>query len=629
MVQAISLDRPPRSNVAATAAGLDGMEVRISNFPENLDFHALKDFLRPHLNRLQIRAVWFAKSYNRKHASLTFLHSYEGEKFLSHHGQVRTRFSTRPVPINGALYSTLKFHARPVYFEKSQHNANPITVRTLHREQAQRDIVTTRHLGNPPLSSNLPISFTTTSVSCGLFDYIGSDLVFSPQITWKSISSSSVAKFGTRSMILQLNNGFRIDFRYSAILGIITETYPIPSFTISMHEAPRFYQKISSDPATELIAALNSMTIQSKMPPNLRQRSGPTRTRVPGVDPWHEKVAGHCLVYRFQLRNARAITRQDMQEDVGELMEHLKTAHEVPTTIYQPISVVSPSFVFSETFDTLMDRLSSSSLDFPIPLKFQVQRLAQNNYLHPAKVLLLLPEVENMLKRNINNVSVCIAAVRKLCTQISFAGPETDASDFRFAELVSLLKSNEAQFQKEGVPVDMASKSNSNNVAIIHRARVTPTGIYLQGPAPESKNRVLRRYPEHHEYFIRVQFCDEDGGPVLFSPRVNNYKIYHSRFKDVLDKGLNIAGMQYSFLGFSHSSLRAQSCWFVAPFVFDSQLILDRMIISDLGDFSMIHAPAKCAARIGQAFSDTPTALHIDPENVFHLPEVKWCSSFQ
>jgi hypothetical protein len=83
-----------------------------------------------------------------------------------------------------------------------------------------------------------------------------------------------------------------------------------------------------------------------------------------------------------------------------------------------------------------------------------------------------------------------------------------------------------------------------------------PSGIYLYGPEPESNNRILRKYAGQHEYFLRVQFCDEDGQSVRFNPRISNDKIYHGRFKEVLRDGINVAGRVYKFLGFSHSSLR-------------------------------------------------------------------------
>jgi hypothetical protein len=47
------------------------------------------------------------------------------------------------------------------------------------------------------------------------------------------------------------------------------------------------------------------------------------------------------------------------------------------------------------------------------------------------------------------------------------------------------------------------------------------------------------------------------------------------------------------------------------------------MIIQDLGEFSVIRSPAKCAARIGQAFSDTRTAVPIDPKIVWDAVDVE------
>lgn len=49
----------------------------------------------------------------------------------------------------------------------------------------------------------------------------------------------------------------------------------------------------------------------------------------------------------------------------------------------------------------------------------------------------------------------------------------------------------------------------------------------------------------------------------------------------------------------------------------------DRKIISQLGEFSAIRSPAKCAARIGQTFSDTPIAVQIDPSIVREVKDVE------
>jgi hypothetical protein len=144
---------------------------------------------------------------------------------------------------------------------------------------------------------------------------------------------------------------------------------------------------------------------------------------------------------------------------------------------------------------------------------------------------------------------------------------------------------------------------------------VTPCGIYLYGPDAECINRILRKYFQHHDCFLRVQFCDEDGMPVKFDRDISNKPVYE-RFRNVLNTGILIAGVRFSFLGFSHSSLRSQSCWFMAPFDHEGTLISSEEVIKDLGNFSDIRTPARCAARIGQAFSNTREAMTLAPGTV-------------
>lgn len=143
------------------------------------------------------------------------------------------------------------------------------------------------------------------------------------------------------------------------------------------------------------------------------------------------------------------------------------------------------------------------------------------------------------------------------------------------------------------------------HINLIHKILVTPCGVYLHGPEPEPTNRVLRRYASHIDNFARVVFQDEDGSSVRYDPGASQDVIYHERFKGVLDGGVIIAGRVFSFLGFSHSSLRSQSCWFMSPMIMEGGMKLPNHILKELGDFKNIRVPAKCAARIGQNFTDT------------------------
>jgi hypothetical protein len=136
-------------------------------------------------------------------------------------------------------------------------------------------------------------------------------------------------------------------------------------------------------------------------------------------------------------------------------------------------------------------------------------------------------------------------------------------------------------------------------------------------------NRVIRSYPHHSDYFIRVNFADENGERLGYDNHASNQRIYSDRFKKILRGKIDIAGFQYRFLGFSHSSLRSQSCWFCAPFEFQGQTVDPVSIIKSLGDFSAIRSPAKCAARIGQAFTDTTSAIRIGAENLYAMNDVE------
>lgn len=183
--------------------------------------------------------------------------------------------------------------------------------------------------------------------------------------------------------------------------------------------------------------------------------------------------------------------------------------------------------------------------------------------------------------------------------------------------------------RKPKKPISLHNISNfattdfSKLQAMVHRVTVTPAGVYLYGPEAEPLNHVLRKYSKYHDYFIRVVFADEDGEQVRYNPRVSNEAIFNDRFKGILRNGISIAGLKFDFLGFSHSSLRSQSCWFMAPFVFEGSLLYDRILIQKLGDFTKIRCPAKCAARIGQAFSETPTAITYPSEIVKIIKDVK------
>ena len=61
----------------------------------------------------------------------------------------------------------------------------------------------------------------------------------------------------------------------------------------------------------------------------------------------------------------------------------------------------------------------------------------------------------------------------------------------------------------------------------------------------------------------------------------------------------------------------------MAPFILNGSLTYAPAVIKNLGDFRMIRSPAKCAARIGQAFSQTFSSVHIPAEAFREIPDIK------
>ncbi len=218
-----------------------------------------------------------------------------------------------------------------------------------------------------------------------------------------------------------------------------------------------------------------------------------------------------------------------------------------------------------------------------------------------------------------------MSALRKLYRHAPLAGPDREAVELSGSALQDMLTSYAEDYDRyrhdPENPYELTKRYSHIN--LIHKIIVTPCGTYLAGPEPEPTNRVLRRYADRIEHFARVVFQDEDGGSVRYDPRASQSIVYDERFKGVLNRGILIAGRMFSFLGFSHSSLRSQSCWFMAPIFAEGTMKLPEHILRELGDFSNIRIPAKCAARIGQNFTDTNATVDLVRANVGTLPMIE------
>ncbi|KAI9048250.1 hypothetical protein LZ554_008045 [Drepanopeziza brunnea f. sp. 'monogermtubi'] len=596
----------------------EGMEIFISNVAVQGTAGVLKSSLRLHLLALDIRPgtadcdKWNGKPW----ATLTFLEAADGEKFLRYHGQHKPNPNDfRSVPVDTALYKQLYFANQKIFFARSSRAANPLTVRTLAREDKEHQLQMIVSRGHPKPQDIFPVIFATSFMSCGTWTYEGSDLVYAPEVI---LPSRGLAKFGRRNMILTMDSGLRIDFRYSAVFEITAQNHPTASFTFSMQEAPRFFRQISRDPVAEAMELLTLKAVPKKA---MNLRKGVERHRIPALNAMHEPIAGNCFVFRIEglvaLSSGRGIGHVASTEDT---MKKLSKAPEIPRMILRHTDVRMPQVSLASSIRVLDDAISTFNCPFPFQLRFQIHKLSKNNFLHPTKILRMFPVLLAMLDRS--GPIVTISAVQKLFHQIPFPSIDTEASDLSLEAIIELLGDNEVCALNLGVAAELDA-NKPKNVTSIHRARVTPTSITFSGPQLESNNRILRKYKGFHDYFMRVSFGEEDGEPLMYHSKVSNYHVYHGRFQEILDSGVNIGGRVFSFLGFSQSSLRERSYWFVAPFEYLGSLLPDRDIIGGLGNFTLIRSPAKCAARIGQAFSDTRIVMNIDPLIVRNIEDIK------
>ncbi|KLJ12209.1 hypothetical protein EMPG_12727 [Blastomyces silverae] len=338
------------------------------------------------------------------------------------------------------------------------------------------------------------------------------------------------------------------------------------------------------------------------------QRGPPPKTRVGHFGDEHESLAGTCFVYRFLLTDARDLNAvRDLGNErhipnIARWLDH-RAQYDVP---------------YSTLMQRLMDFLSQGRL--PYRVRFQLQKLVWNGDISPAKAISFASRVQAALVAE--NLDIVVQALMRLPQNINWPSPDVDPSEVDVPALIATFTNALEDAIREHRRASTNRQTHPNHISI-HRAQVTPCGIYLYGPYMETKNRVLRLYADHVDHFLRVEFIDESGDPVRYDPRASVDRIFQHRFKGVLKNGINIAGRKFEFLGFSHSSLRSQTCWFVAPFYADGILFNTTTIIQNLGRFDHINSPAKQAARIGQTFSDTLTSIPISEDMISLAQDVK------
>lgn len=613
-----------------------GVEVFITQVPDHLTDQSLKRSLNPFIAKLGLTDWTCQKFRGQRSGLITFLHLSHGEKFLSVHGELAIP-GFNPMG-QQRKRPRLHFLGAGIFCRKSRSSPDPFLLRSLMNAAEERE---KKDQSQPPPASDKTVSFQLDGLSCGHYEYPDGQFAYTADIEWPA---QGTAKFGRDTLIINytcLQIPLRVEIPYRAIYQVFVSARPT-SLVLTLWESPRFFLTTGQD-LISLMSQLGVSGTSSGMNNVTKFRlSHLSKTDKTDNSTSHDEILGQSLVYRLK------ISPQDFESRLQRLREkeNLKFSYyEFPSTLTGRTYMADELKVFHRLITQCYGIV-------PFDVLFQLHGLVHNGFLLPQTVGALIdrlrktasmPFTDGYLRSttngtngtkngghgiygvmNASSIPFSAGAIKKLFSQISFPAPDVEATMFSLDEIWSCLETNEKEI-RYGTTKDLMSERVHQNLIMVYKVQVTPTKFTLLGPEPEAKNRVLKKFPNHTGHFLRVQFCEEDGQDLFFNAKVSLNQIW-SRFKNFLLNGVLIAGRRYEFLGFSHSSLRAHSAWFMAPFVDDNGKAQNySSVIQDLGKFDEIHCPPRCAARIGQAFSETPFSIDLQKlgVQVQYIPDVK------
>jgi RNA dependent RNA polymerase len=515
------------------------MEVFMHNLPSDLTEAGLNIQLEPFMKQLAIVDYLGEKPKKRRFGYITFLYQQDGEKFLAVHGQEdlpQGKFTHE----RSHAKARLVFMGAEIVCKISRRLPQGLALKTLAYAAEQR-----KKPAQEVQEEGCAISFKMLAFSCGLCTFVGDRLTFVPEVQW---GDGGIVRVTKRNMVVKVDNNRLIRIPLNTIVELVW--FRDGSLTLTLSTVPLFFSDIS--PIEKLMAGLLGINVTGN---NYGNASEASRSRLCALGEKHAEVVGQCLVYQFNVSPV----------DLSRKIEDLKR-REITITRYDlAIQRTAPIYMgeFAPQLKALMGELANYTKNNSLPfgVLFQLQALAYNAYLHPATVLGLTKQLHRIFRddKAAGKTTISVDAMRKLFDMIDWPLPHGVATDFEVSSLVAAIKQNEQEIQ-EGVVQRDGLFGPTQTLVRVNRVMVTPTRITLHGPEMVPKNRILRKFPNHHEYLIRGQFCDESGQDLYFNPRVSYDEVY-AKFKRVLKRGIQIAGRTYTFLGFSHSSLRSHSVW--------------------------------------------------------------------
>lgn len=566
------------------------MEVFVSQVDVRITKDQLKELLTPVLRPLHIHVFDVRKRNDKGHAQLTIADSSKAKALLNH------------ASLNPAFFQSPS--GKQARFAMSKFAPSPKLIRVLQKEE--NDMKSQKPWQKPVergahIKSENHDRMVLHSVECGRWESTNGTIAFKPYYTFHGSGSLNKQR-GALVIGMDTSSDRRHELvvEFSSIHSLtLPEDDMAKILIITLTLAPKIFEDHRSS-----LAGLSLDTVLDMLGLDPKIKTATTRFRVcslPG-----STIMGTCLVYRLRFA-----------PEIGNLRKHLqrmKLGH-YQSAQTSRFSTHTTNVPFATQISQLDSEIARRKLSFNC--KFQIHALWANAVLSPAEVQDMLPAID-VLHSSSGEVA-STEVLNRLVSQLPIIDAASEAQDSGSKGAITALKQ-----QAEFVPRFLEHRKATRDEVSIHRATVTPTGIYLYGPETIASNRVLRQYRAFQDCFLRVLSADENEERIGFDRDFSNDRVFEGRFLSILSNGLNIAGEHFDFLGFSHSSLRTQTCWFMRPFTYQNNLIYARDLISQLGDFKAIRCPAKCAARIGQAFTESTGAVRIDASVVQVLADVEF-----
>lgn len=507
------------------------MELLVRNLPDQITEKQIGQFFRPVLKTLDIGSFECRKLRKGGFATVTIADLQKAESFLSLYGH-----SPGYRGSVGAAKRKLEYNGKTILCSRSKNEPDRYLLQSMKSQEIRQKEAVKNEMARP-IRGPLKRKFETSCLDCGHWDYVNGNLTF---ISHLQENRTGQMFFGRRSLIIDLlpqkapmTRGQRLEISYIIIESFIIGDLGAPGITLSLFAAPKLFEDSKPD---DLTAQLLGLQLEG------RQRPVPGKKRVSALSDLHKSIVSSCLCYRIQLRD---------HTDLPSLQALRRLTHIPQSTRWNTNKLLKDDFFF--WMSRLVSVLASDKYNkISFGVKFQFQRLAQNGYLPPKKVLELLSGVVDSISGRSD--VIIVASLRKLSNQLQYPGPGVDASELSVSTLITKLANSQESVERE-LLFSPGFYEQYEHIAPVHKAMVTPAGIYLSGPEPEVKNRVIRKYSKFSSYFLQVSFLEEDGQTLRYSSAASNEDIYNKRFKKVLDDNIDIAGRKYEVFTFGQSCL--------------------------------------------------------------------------